>query len=220
MAENTKISVEQIAKALKQLSEFEEAGKDFSSVGEHLHSAKEAYKKHSNLVGDAKEYLKHAGELQGHARPDEHGVFTFLDNVTNEIKDAKRPTLENANAAAAKFKNFPSEDAKHLETLSGKLGGWFGRVHSQGGFTGAGLKKTLHSNFIGDFKNHKPLVFGRGAVVALGAVGLGDSLFRSTTSDGEDRSLIVRGAELGIGAAAVTLALLVGKAKTLATVAK
>ena len=220
MAENAKISVEQIAKALKQLSEFEDAGKDFSGVGEHLKNAKEAYKTHSKLVGDAKKYLEHAVELQGHATPDEHGIFKFIEGVSDEIKNTKKTALEGANALAPKFNSFPPEDAKHIEALSSKLGGSFGRVHSHGGFSLKSLGTTVKSHFVDDFKNNKPIVFGRGAGVVFGAVALSDSLFRSTTSDGEDRSLIVRGAELGIGAAAVTLALLVGKAKVLPELAK
>ena len=220
MAENAKISVEQIAKALKQLSEFEGAGKNFPNVGERLKNPVVAYKNHSNLAGDAKKYLEHAGELQGHATPDEHGTFKFLADVSGDIKKSKSAALEGANALAPKLQAISLEDAKHIEALSSKLGGSFGRVHSHGGFSLKSLGTTVKSHFVDDFKNNKPIVFGRGAGVVFGAVALSDSLFRSTTSDGEDRSLIVRGAELGIGAAAVTLALLVGKAKVLPELAK
>lgn len=211
MAENAKISVEQIAKALKQLSGFEEAGKDFSSVGEHLKNAKEAYKTHKNFVEMAKEYLDHDAIIQPHTELKEGKKILKADVTDSKIREA----FDKFKAAEKNLEALPAEDAKHIEALSSKLGGSFGRVHSHGGFSLKSLGTTVKSHVIDDFKNNKPIVFGRGAGVVFGAVALSDSLFRSTTSDGEDRSLIVRGAELGIGAGAIVLALLAGKAKIL-----
>ncbi|MFN8972954.1 MAG: hypothetical protein ACK5VT_04425 [Alphaproteobacteria bacterium] len=208
MAENAKISVEQIAKALKQLSEFEGAVEDFPQVGEGLKAGKEAYKTHKNLVETAKEYVDHDAIIQPHTELKEGKKILKADVTDSKIREA----FDKFKAAEKKLEALPPEDAKHIEDLSSKLGGWFGEVHSQGGFSGKGLKGAIKNNFAW-VEGNKKWAFGRG-VAALCAVGLvGDGLFRSKTSDGEDRSLIVRGAEIGLFAAGAALALAAGKAK-------
>jgi hypothetical protein len=218
MAEDAKITVEQIAKALKQLSGFEGAGEGFPHVDESLKSAKEAYKAHQGLVETAKAYLEHDAITQPHTELKDGVKVLKEGTIDPKITEA----FDKFKAAEKKLEVLSNnkDAAKHLETLSGKLGGSFGRVHSHGGFTSKGLKNTLHGHFIDDFKHSKGRVFMRGAAVTFGAVGLVDSLFRSTTSDGEDRSLIVRGAELGICTTGIALALLAGKAKIPQAMAK
>jgi hypothetical protein len=214
MAEDVQISTEQIAKALKQLSGLEATEKGFPHLGDALKPGAEAYTSHKGLAGEAEEYLKQYEVLRagGHIELKDKKIF-LKESVTDAaVNDA----VNKFRGAEQKLAAIPQESAKHLEALSSKLGGGFGRVHSHGGFSGESLGKTVKSHLFDDFKNNKPVVFGRLVGVGLGGLALTDSLFRSTTSDGEDRSLIVRGAELGIGAGAVVLALIAGKAKTLA----
>ena len=218
MAEDIKISTAQLAKALTQLSECEAAKEGFPHLAEALKSQSAAYAAHKGLVGEAKEFITQYDALQAHILPQENGLFAFKERVTDVIKSEKSVALEALNKRVETLKKIPADGAKKLDALSTKLGGWFGEVHSQGGFSPKALQGAVKNNFAWA-EGNKLKAFGRGAI-AVGAIGLvGDGLFRSKTGDGEDRSLIVRGGEIGIFAAAAALALIAGKAKPLASVA-
>jgi hypothetical protein len=210
MADEIKFSTEQIAKALKALHGFEATEKGFPHLGDALKPAAQAYKNYQGLVGEAEEYLRHYDTLRAGEHIElKNGAIALKSGVTDT---AAHDAFRAFQAAEQKLAVVPQESAKHLDALSSRLGGWFGEVHSKGGFTGKGVVAAVKNN-LALVEGNKLKAFGR-AGAAVGAIGLvGDGLFRSKTDDGEDRSLIVRGAEIGIFAAGAALALIAGKAK-------
>jgi hypothetical protein len=209
------ISVDELAKALKSLSEPKEGHEYTALQGEVGEKASEkikpligAFKNHGAAhVDTAKEYLSAQETLKGFIEPVKEGGFK-LNETFESIEDvAKKAELETAfqkfTAAEEKLGELAKgEHGAGIVSLSKKLGGATGLMNTEGALAAAKHNLT-------HFSGRPAQAFGRIAGTGLCAVGLSDGLFRSKTNNGEDRSVITRGAEIGLfalGAAALVLA--------------
>jgi len=224
MAEAKPVDFNDLAKALTSIDPYEAANKAPEKAGEKMKGLLDFYAKHKGSTGDAKFYT----EFRSLIEP----LVELKDGVVGLKEGADTKALEEAikkNAgkfgiaegeqtvegilnhygkaksnlqALAESEEMSKGGIDKLKSLSSKLGGLTGMLETEG------VLKTAQHNLT-HFEGRPGQAFGRIAGTGLCALGVSDSLFRSKTNNGEDRSVVTRFGELalfGAGAAALVLA--------------